>query len=238
MLTLTQLIVVALGGAVGSVFRYLLSNGMGIWLGKSFPYGTLTVNLLGSFLMGLMAEALILNRVMLSAEYRVAILVGVFGGLTTFSSFSMDTLMLIEEGAMSRAAVNIAANVLGCLLLIWMGTWVGRGLFTYGQITVNWFEWPFPFALTVVNCIGALVIGIVLALLSHKLALSIEHRVILSSLVVGAFFTLSGMYLLLFLLESDYAFTSHVRVMLTVIMSNVVSCSLSLWLGIWLASRI
>ena len=102
-----QLIVIAIGGAVGSVLRFMLSNGLGVWLGRSFPFGTLSVNLLGCFLMGLMAEALVLQRVALSLEYRAAILVGVFGGFTTFSSFSLETFYLLEQGQFSLSLIHI-----------------------------------------------------------------------------------------------------------------------------------
>lgn len=232
-----QLFVVAIGGAVGSVLRYLVSNGMMLWLGRGFPYGTLTVNLLGSLLMGLMAEALILQRVVLSLEYRAAILVGVFGGFTTFSSFSLDTFYLLEQGQLAKAGGNILANVAGCLLAIWAGMLIGRGLFVFGQGNLHWFEWPFPYALTVINAIGALLLGMMMTLFSDKLEVSIEHRMILATLLIGAFLTLSGLYLLMSLLESGHSFETHLSAMLTVFVSNLLVCSLSLWLGLWLAKQ-
>ena len=65
--------VIALGGAVGSVLRYLLSNGIYLWLGRGFPYGTLLVNIVGSFLIGLLSETLILQRITVALDYRAAI---------------------------------------------------------------------------------------------------------------------------------------------------------------------
>ena len=85
---MNQILAVALGGAFGAVFRFLISSGVYQWLGRGFPYGTLAVNIIGSFLIGLMTEALLLQRVALSIEYRSAILIGLFGSLTTFSTFS------------------------------------------------------------------------------------------------------------------------------------------------------
>lgn len=232
-----QLMVIAIGGAVGSVLRFMLSSGMGLWLGRSFPFGTLSVNLLGSFLMGLMAEALVLQRVALSLEYRAAILVGVFGGFTTFSSFSLETFYLLEQGQISKAGLNIATNVLGCLLAVWVGMLAGRGLFVLGQANLPGFDWPYPYALTIINGIGALLIGLVLSLLIHKLQLAIEDSVVVSILIVGAFLTLSGLYLAMALLESEYVFGDHWPALLTVISSNIVFCGFNLWLGSWLARQ-
>ena len=230
--------VIALGGAVGSVLRYLLSNGIYLWLGRGFPYGTLSVNLIGSLLMGLMAEALILQRVVLSLEYRAAILVGVFGGFTTFSSFALDTFYLLEQGQLSKAALNIGSNVLGCLLAVWLGMLAGRGLFLFGQGNAYWFGWPFPYALTIINGIGALLLGLLLALLTHKLQLAIEQSTVLAIILTGAFVTLSGLYLALALLESDYDFVNHLSAILTVVFSNILVCGLALWCGLWLARQL
>jgi len=232
-----QLIVIAIGGAVGSVLRFMLSNGLGVWLGRSFPFGTLSVNLLGCFLMGLMAEALVLQRVALSLEYRAAILVGVFGGFTTFSSFSLETFYLLEQGQFSKAGLNIATNVLGCLMAVWMGMLAGRGLFVIGQGNLPGFDWPFPYALTIINGIGALLIGLLLSLLSQKLQLAMEDSVIVSVLMIGAFLTLSGLYLAMALLESEYEFSDHWPALLTVLSSNVIFCGFNLWLGAWLARQ-
>ena len=233
-----QLAVIALGGAVGSLLRYLLSNGVYSWLGRSFPFGTLSVNLIGSLLMGLMAEVLILQRVVLSLEYRAAILVGVFGGFTTFSSFALDTFYLLEQGQINKAAVNVGSNVLGCLLAVWLGMLVGRGLFAFGQGNVYWFGWPFPYALTVINGIGALLLGLLIALLSDKLALDIEYRTVLAIVLMGSFMTLSGLYLALALLESNYDFVSHLSAILTVILVNIAVCGLGFWSGLWLARQL
>lgn len=233
-----QLFAVALGGAIGSMLRYLASSGVYLWLGRGFPYGTLTVNLLGSFLIGLMTEALILQRLTIALEYRTAIIAGVMGGFTTFSSFSLETFNLLEQGQIGKAGLNIAVSVFGCLLAVWAGLALGKGLFFYSQGTFRLFDWPYPYALTLVNSIGAFLIGIVATVLLHKLNISIEHRAILMTVLMGVFITLSGLYLILSLLESGYAFESHMVAMLTVFLSNTVFCGVALWLGLWLGKQV
>ena len=86
---MNQLIVVAFGGAAGAVVRFLVSTGIYQWLGRDFPFGTLVVNVVGSFLIGLLTEALILQRIAIGVEYRAAILIGFIGEFTTFSTFSL-----------------------------------------------------------------------------------------------------------------------------------------------------
>ncbi len=120
-----HLILVFVGGAVGSVFRYAVSIGMSRWLGTAFPYGTLTVNVAGSLCMGFL-YVLIVERASLSAEWRSLLLIGLLGGFTTFSSFSMETLLLIQDAAWLKAAVNTLLNVILCLFAAWVGLLLGR----------------------------------------------------------------------------------------------------------------
>ena len=123
---MNQLISIALGGACGAVVRFLMSSGLYQWLGRGFPYGTLAVNLVGSFLIGLLTEALILQRIAIGVEYRAAILVGFIGAFTTFSTFSLETIYLLEQGSFGKAGLNILVSVLGCLLAVWIGLLLGR----------------------------------------------------------------------------------------------------------------
>ena len=120
-----HIILVFVGGAVGSVFRYLVSIGMSRWLGAGFPYGTLTVNVAGSLCMGFL-YVLIVERASLSAEWRSLLLIGLLGGFTTFSSFSMETLLLIQDAAWLKAGVNTLLNVSLCLFAAWIGLLLGR----------------------------------------------------------------------------------------------------------------
>lgn len=107
--------------------RYGASLGVYSIVGRSFPYGTLFVNVVGSLLMGYLSVVM-LDRMNISPEWRAAILVGVLGSFTTFSTFSIETLNLIEQGDMMRALLNIASSVLICLAAVWLGVSLGRQL--------------------------------------------------------------------------------------------------------------
>jgi CrcB protein len=124
---LKVLIFIALGGAIGAVLRYSASVGVYSLLGRGFPYGTLFVNVSGSLLMGLLS-VLMLERYDISAEWRAAVLVGILGAFTTFSTFSIETLNLLEQGDVMRAATNIVLSVLACLAAVWFGVLLGRQL--------------------------------------------------------------------------------------------------------------
>lgn len=115
-----QILAIAGGGALGAVARFGVSTGVYRWLGRDFPWGTLAVNLLGSFAMGLLF-VLLLERGLFAPEARSAVLVGFLGAFTTFSTFSLETLSLVEQGETLRALLNIAASVLLCLLACWAG---------------------------------------------------------------------------------------------------------------------
>ncbi|MBK1704098.1 fluoride efflux transporter CrcB [Halochromatium glycolicum] len=120
-----QILAIAGGGALGAVARFGLSNGVYRWLGRDFPWGTLTVNALGSFMMGLLF-VLLLERGPLAPELRAAVIVGFLGAFTTFSTFSLETLVLVEQGELLRALLNILASVLICLLACWGGIVIAR----------------------------------------------------------------------------------------------------------------
>lgn len=118
---------IAAGGAVGALLRYWVSLGAHGLLGTGLPYGTLTVNTLGSGLMGF-ASVLLLDRAGLSPELRAALLVGLLGSFTTFSTFSLETLSLAENGTRLRAAANVAGHLVLCLGAVWAGVIAGRKL--------------------------------------------------------------------------------------------------------------
>ncbi len=116
-----KLSVIALGGALGSVLRYLV----GVWVQQwtqvnTFPIGTLTVNLMGCCLIGVMG-GLADHRQWLSPEMRWFILVGILGGFTTFSTFAYETLALMREGSMLAAFANLFLQVGVGLLGVWLG---------------------------------------------------------------------------------------------------------------------
>ena len=96
-------------------------------MGTAFPYGTLAVNLLGSFLLGLIFEVALASETF-SLELRLALTTGVLGGFTTYSSFNYETLQLFREGSYALGLANLAATVLGCLVAGILGWWAGRAL--------------------------------------------------------------------------------------------------------------
>lgn len=116
---------VAIGGAVGSVLRYMIQTHSLQWLGNSFPYGTLIVNVIGSLLIGFLSYAL-LERFTVSEEVRIAILVGFLGGFTTFSTFSIETLNLIQQGSFFSAISNGILSIVLCLVACFMGISLAR----------------------------------------------------------------------------------------------------------------
>jgi CrcB protein len=235
---MNQIIAVALGGASGAVMRFLISSGLYQWLGKGFPYGTLVVNVLGSFLIGLLTEALILQRIPMTLEYRAAILVGFIGAFTTFSTFSLETIYLLEQGSLNKAALNVIVSLLGCLLAVWIGLLCGRTLFLYSGGMIHWSGGVIPFALLIVNAIGAFLIGIVATILLQKVALSMEYRAAMMVIMIGTYLTLSGLYLILFLIEHGYSFETHTNLMLGTFVGNGLSCLLVIWLGLLVGKQI
>ena len=122
-----QLLAIAGGGALGAIFRFGLSNGVYRLLGRDFPYGTMVVNVLGSLLMGLLFVVLV-ERMAVSAEWRLALLVGLLGSFTTFSTFSIETLALFDAGLPLKAVLNIVLSVVMCLTATWLGITIGRQL--------------------------------------------------------------------------------------------------------------
>ncbi len=111
-----KIFLIALFGAIGTLARYGLQGVVQIRMGGAFPYGTLLVNLSGCFLLGLIGQ-LTMNRILISADMRMAIAVGFFGGYTTFSSFGWETAKMLEDGEWLRASTYIGASVIAGLLL-------------------------------------------------------------------------------------------------------------------------
>ncbi len=118
---------IGLGGALGSIARYHLDGWFQQRFGTAFPYGTLTINLLGSFLLALLMY-IGLHTELIAPTTRIALAVGVLGGFTTYSTFNYDTLRHLQNGALGVAALNIAATVVGCLAAGLLGWTAGRAL--------------------------------------------------------------------------------------------------------------
>lgn len=114
------LLFVALGGALGSTLRFSLTELIARWLGRSFPYGTLTVNLLGSLVMGVIV-VLVQQQVLSAHTWWPLLMVGTLGALTTFSSFSLDTVLLLEQSEWLKAVSNVCLNVVCCIMFTYLG---------------------------------------------------------------------------------------------------------------------
>ena len=105
-----NLLIIALGGALGAVSRFLLGNGLSRALGSALPYGTFVINIVGCFAMGLLMT-IIVDREMIPAAWRLFLFVGFLGGFTTFSSFGYEALMLLTEGRMLAALAYAGGSV-------------------------------------------------------------------------------------------------------------------------------
>jgi CrcB protein len=116
------------GAGVGGVCRYWLSNGTYWLIGRQFPYGTLIVNVTGSFLMGLLFVLIMERFDGIGPQLRSLLLIGFLGGYTTFSSFSIETLILFENGAWLSGCLNIILSIVLCISLAWLGMIGGRQL--------------------------------------------------------------------------------------------------------------
>lgn len=118
----SRLLLVALGGALGAVCRYLLAIWIKDWTDPSaFPWGTLTVNVLGSFALGLLLGLDPESSRFADPQLRLALGVGFLGAFTTFSTFSVETITALEQGQTSVALGNVVANLVMCLGAAWVG---------------------------------------------------------------------------------------------------------------------
>ena len=120
-----RLLLICLGGAVGTGARYLIGGLAARWLGSEFPYGTLFINVLGSFLIGFVQQVG-LTTLAIPETARLVLTIGVMGGFTTYSSFSYETISLIENGSWLGAAANIVLTTGLCLVVCVLGLGLGR----------------------------------------------------------------------------------------------------------------
>jgi len=120
-----QMLAIAAGGAMGAVLRWWLAGAIQRLAGGSFPWGTLAVNVLGSFLLGFLFVWL-LERSTVGELTRLAITVGFLGAFTTFSTFSVETVRLMNEGALTLAMGNVLSQIVLCVCLAWLGMHLAR----------------------------------------------------------------------------------------------------------------
>ena len=123
-----EVLVVALGGALGSVCRFLLSRWVQILIPyENLPWGIIVVNVLGCFGIGVL-YALFSYYLMINPLWRVGLMIGILGGFTTFSSFTLDTFYLFEKGSALFALLNVLISLIACLSATGFGIWITRAL--------------------------------------------------------------------------------------------------------------
>lgn len=232
-----ELLAIALGGATGALLRFSVSNAVYRWLGRGFPYGTLAVNLLGSFLFGLWIEALPLPK-LLGLPWRAALLTGLLGAFTTFSTFALETVFLIEQGRILRAIGNLLLSAVLGLLSVWAGLAAGRALFIDLPIAVPGGGWLLPWLLGLFGSgVSAFVLGLALELAFERLRPTQEHRILWTLLLAGGWAGLASLYLIVALLPT-YAFKPTTDLLVGIFAVNLSACTLGMWAGFNTAGRL
>jgi CrcB protein len=120
-----HLVFIAIGGAGGAVSRYLISNYLNGRFHPHFPYGTLAVNLVGSFCIGIM-YVLIAEKMLLHPDWKNVLMIGFLGAFTTFSTFSLETITLLESGEIGAAATYSIGSLLLCIMAAWLAITLAR----------------------------------------------------------------------------------------------------------------
>jgi len=124
---MNNLLYIAGFGAFGSVLRYAMTNAVYLLGARGFPYGTLSVNIIGSVLIGVV-YVFLYERTGAAPEWRLALITGLLGGFTTFSAFSLETVQFFQGGQPGKAALNVLLSVSLCLIGCWLGILAGRKL--------------------------------------------------------------------------------------------------------------
>ncbi len=231
---LTSLVAVALGGSAGALLRFAVSGAVYQLLGRGFPYGTLAVNLIGSFLLGLLTESLLQ-----SAISRPGVLTGLLGSFTTFSTFALETVTLFERGAFLRALGNVLASIGLGLVGAWAGLYCGRWLFLYSALTLPGLGWPFPLMLNfLANGVGAFVLGLLMEVGFERWSLRLEYRSVWIILLVGSFASLSSLHIFQELFHQAYAFQQTLLGLVGIFAFNLLVCAGGAWGGFGTGRRL
>jgi fluoride exporter len=124
---MAQMMAIAAGGAVGALLRWFVAGSVQRLAGGAFPWGTFAVNAIGSFLIGFLFVFMV-ERSSAGELWRLGVTVGLLGALTTFSTFSLESLRLLQTGAVTMALANILGQIVVCLSLTWLGIQLARTL--------------------------------------------------------------------------------------------------------------
>lgn len=124
---MTKYLIVALGGAIGSMLRFWAGGYVSGRLGSRFPYGTFVINITASFLIGFIMT-LLAERTHMNPAWRYLLVIGFLGGYSTFSSFEYETFQVFQDGEMLIAALNVALSVAVGFVAVWIGAITGRSL--------------------------------------------------------------------------------------------------------------
>lgn len=117
---------VGIGGFVGALARYYVSQGVGRWLGASFPYGTFLINVTGSWFLGFVGTLALDHGTLVPPSMRWLLMVGFVGAYTTFSTFMFESLQLVKQGAIAEAALYAAGSLVVGLVAVWVGSLMAR----------------------------------------------------------------------------------------------------------------
>ncbi|WP_022949255.1 fluoride efflux transporter CrcB [Methylohalobius crimeensis] len=229
---LANLLAVAFGGATGALLRFSISGAVYRWLGRGFPHGTLAANLIGSFLLGLLADPL-LQLPPSSFPWRAAAATGFLGAFTTFSTFALETVYLIEQGRMLRAFGNLLISIGLGLAAAWTGFLCGRALLVgNGLISLPGVDWPLPWLLGLLaNGLVAFIVGLAMEAAFERWRPGPAYRTSWSILSIGGFATVSSLHLLQELLRQENAFHQILPWLVGVFALNLLICAGGVWGG-------
>lgn len=228
---MNQLIAIAMGGSAGAVVRFLVANAIYGWLGRTFPHGTLFINVSGSFLMGFLS-VMMMQRFPLAVEYRAAILVGFLGAYTTFSTFALETLNLFEEGNLLKAALNIFLSTVLCLAAVWVGLVLARQLFE--SDLYPWMGHNFPYRDLALGFLMIFLAAILTEFLFMRQSLAPELRAIGLIMLLGLLAIVSTLWLSFKLADWHLEFNSLLSIFIVNALFGVVAVWLGMAVGHWL----
>lgn len=223
-----QLIAIALGGATGAVSRYWIADAIYSLLGRGFPIATLFINVSGSFLMGLLTE-IMLQRFAVAVEYRAAVLIGFLGAYTTFSTFALETLYLLESGSFFKAFLNILLSTCLCIGMCWFGIVWGRTLFTetLGPDSMQ----SQHYAYLVLGLISAFCLSLIAELICQYYHFSFQSRASVFILLLGILVILTTLSFASHLADIKLGFYGLLSLFVVNTLFGVAMVCLGIWVG-------